>query len=426
MMEIQIMRKGTLLVKNAAQVVTCSGFAAKKGKGMLDLGIIENGAVVIKNGIIQEVGKSGEIVGRYENEGYEVIDARGKAVLPGFVDCHTHFLFAGDRAEEFSWRLQGLSYMEILKRGGGILNTVSATRSASKEKLFETGLKLLDRMLSFGITTVEGKSGYGLDYETEIKQLEVMRELDAAHPVDVVRTYLGAHVVPREYTNRSDSYIDYIIESVLPAVAEKSLAEFCDVFCDHGVFSIQQSRKLLLRAKDMGLGLKIHADEIAPLGGAELAAELGTVSADHLLRASDEGINKMAAKGVTGVLLPGTAFCLKEEYARARYMIDQNLAVALATDLNPGTFFSESIPLVCALAVLHMGMSTEEAVTACTLNAAAAIGRADQIGSINTGKSGDIIVLEYPSYKYIPYRTGVNSVEKVIKKGVMVYDRISH
>jgi imidazolonepropionase len=415
------MNEGNLFIKNAAQLVTCSGFSAKRGGDMLELGVIEHGAVVVEKGIIRAVGPSADLQEQYEGDDFLVLDASGKAVLPGFIDAHTHFLFAGERAEEFAWRIEGLPYMEILARGGGILSTVKATRACTKEELFLTGLKRLNRMLSFGVTTLEGKSGYGLDLETEIRQLSVMRELEAAQPVEIVRTFLGAHVPPPEYSQRTDRYINYIAEEVLPIIARESLAQFCDVFCEHNVFSVEQSRRLLSRAKEFGLGVKLHADEMASLGGAELAAEIGALSADHLLKASDGGIERMARAGVIGVLLPGTAFCLKSEYARARFMIDHGMAVALATDFNPGTFFSESISLVCALAVLHMGMRIEEVVTAITINAAAAIGRADRVGSVDIGKQGDLVILEHPSYTYIPYHTGVSSVESVIKKGRVVF-----
>ena len=411
------MKKGNIIVKNAAELVTCSGFRAKTGGEMADLNIIRDGAVVVDNGVISAVGKTEELLSKYHRENYEVMDAAGKAVLPGFIDCHTHFVFAGTRADEFQWRLRGGTYMEIIRKGGGIINTVKATRDASKQELVEKGKLRLNSMLSFGVTTVEGKSGYGLDHDTEIKQLEVMKELDNVHPVDIVRTFLGAHAVPPEFKGRPDDYIDYIIKNVLPDVSEKGLAEFCDIFCEKNVFSLEQSKKLLSRAGDMGMKLKIHADEIVCLGGAELAAELGAVSADHLLRASDRGIEEMARAGVIAALLPGTAFCLKEHCARARYMIDNNLPVALATDMNPGTCFSESISLVFALAALYMDMSIEEAVTA--------LGKADTIGSIDVNKNGDLIVLEYPSYNFIPYRTGVSTVKKVIKDGVLVYDKES-
>jgi imidazolonepropionase len=286
-----------------------------------------------------------------------------------------------------------------------------------------TGIKRLNSMLSFGVTTVEGKSGYGLNCETEIKQLDVLARLNQIHYLDVVPTFLGAHAVPEGYKGKADAFIDFMASEVLPRVTEQQLAEFCDIFCEENVFSIEQSRRLLSGAKDLGLKLKLHADEIVQLGGAELAAELGAISADHLLQASDQGIADMAAAGVVATLLPATAFSLKESYADARKMIDANCAVALATDFNPGSCFTESIPLVFALATLYMNISTEEAISALTINGAAALDRADQIGSIDNGKKGDVIVLEFPSYTYIPYHLGVSTVEKVIKQGNLVYDK---
>jgi imidazolonepropionase len=418
---------GNLIIKNAAQLVTCSGFKAKQGKEMSNLHVIENGTLVIENGTIRSVGKTNDILKDFNDKDnkiskFNVIDAAGKAVLPGFVDSHTHFVFGGYRAEEFSWRLRGDSYMDILERGGGILSTVKATRAAKKETLIKTGIQRLNSMLSFGVTTVEGKSGYGLDLKTEIKQLEVMKELNRRHPIDVVSTFLGAHALPEEYKGRGDSFIDDIIDNMLPVVINGNLAEFCDVFCEKNVFSVEQSRRLLLNAKENGLNIKIHADEIEQLGGAELAAEIGAVSADHLLQASDKGIDSIAKAGVVATLLPGTAFCLKEPYAKGRYMIDNNCAVALASDLNPGSCFSESIPLIFALATLYMNIDTEEAITALTINGAAALGRADIIGSLDRGKHGDVIILKYPSYQFIPYHVGISTVEKVIKRGRLVFD----
>lgn len=413
---------GNILIKHASQLVTCSGFAAKHGREMSNLHIINDGAVVIEEGVITAVGKTERVLSDFDESGFETIDAKGKAVLPGFVDSHTHFVFGGYRAEEFSWRLRGDSYMDIMQRGGGILQTVQSTREATKEQLIDSGARRLDSMLSFGVTTVEGKSGYGLDLSTEIKQLEVMGELDKLHPVDVVRTFLGAHAVPEEYRSREDQYIDYLIDKVMPEVMNKNIAEFCDVFCEENVFSIEQSKRLLSKAKEMGLKIKIHADEIVQLGGAELAAALGATSADHLLQASDKGIKDIADTGVVATLLPGSAFGLKEPYARGRYMIDHQCAVALATDFNPGSCFTESIPLIVALATLYMDMKTEEVISALTINGAAALDRADTIGSIDVGKNGDVIMLEFPSYKYIPYHIGVSSVEKVIKKGNLVFD----
>ena len=414
---------GNIIINNASQLVTCSGFHAKTGKSMSDLHVIDGGTVVIENGIITAVGKTGGVLAGSDKTGFKTIDATGKAVLPGFVDSHTHFVFDGYRDEEFSWRLCGEDYMKIMERGGGINSTVNATRKASREELIASGRKRLDSMLSFGVTTVEGKSGYGLDEETEIKQLEVMEALDRIHAVDVVSTFLGAHAVPADFKGREEQYIDYMTDKVMPRVARRKLAEFCDIFCEKDVFSLEQSRRLLLKAKELGFKLKIHADEIFPLGGAELSADLNAVSADHLLQASDNGIIKMAKGGVIATLLPGTAFSLREPYARGRYIIDQGCAVALATDFNPGSCFSESIPLIFALATLSMEITIEEAVTALTINGAAAVDRADRIGSLDVGKNGDVIILEFPSYRFIPYHVGVSCVEKVIKKGILVYDK---
>lgn len=414
------MEKGNLIIKNASQLVTCSGFSAKKGKDMSDLSIIENATVIITGGYITYAGKDANCPPLSDFPNYDVIDASGKAVLPGFVDSHTHFVFGGYREEEFSWRMRGDSYMSIMERGGGIHNTMTATRNASFDELKETGRKRLDSMLKLGVTTVEGKSGYGMDKDTELKQLEVMKALNEEHPVDIVSTFLGAHATPTEYKGREDDFIDYLIREVMPAVKEKGLAECCDIFCEKNVFEIEQSRRYLTAARELGFKLKVHADEIVSLGGAELAAELKALSADHLLQASDKGIGDLAANDVVATLLPCTAFSLKEHYARGRYMIDAGCAVALATDLNPGSSFSNSIPLLFALACIYMQLSPEEAVTALTINGAAAVGRADTIGSIDVGKQGDVIILEFPSYKFLPYHIGMNIVEKVIKKGNLV------
>jgi len=414
-----------LIIKNAAQLVTCSGFRAKHGSEMADLGVIENGAVVVEGGRIQAVGRSQELLQGMDTAGFEILDASGKAVLPGFVDSHTHFVFGGYRAEEYAWRLRGDSYMDIMQRGGGILSTVHATRTADAQDLVASGRRRLDSMLAFGVTTVEGKSGYGLDRETEIKQLEVMQILGGEHPVDIVPTFMGAHAVPPEYRGREEDYIDFMLDTVMPEIAGRRLAEFCDVFCEKNVFSIGQSRRLLQKARQLGFKLKIHADEIAPIGGTELAAELGAVSADHLLQASDRGLAELARKGVVATLLPGTAFSLKEPYGRGREMIDRGCAVALASDFNPGSCFTESIPLIVALATLCMNIGTEEAITALTINGAAAVDRAETIGSIDPGKQADLIVLEFPSYTYIPYHIGVSTVEKVIKRGMVVFDKFN-
>lgn len=414
--------KGNVILKNASELVTCSGFEKKHGKDMSDLHIIKDGAVVIKNGIIEKVGTTEEVLKDFDVSGYEIVDCTGKTIMPGFVDSHTHLVFGGYRDEEFSWRLRGDSYVSIMERGGGIAKTVDCTREASYEELVTLGMKRLNSMAKFGVTTVESKSGYGLDVENELKQLEVTKELNRKHSLDLVSTFMGAHDIPKEYKGRSGDYIDYVIEHMLPVVAEKGLAEYCDIFTEDKVFSIEESRKLLIAAKAHGFKLKMHADEIVRLGGAELAAEVGCTSADHLLQASDEGLIAMGKAGTMCTLLPGTAYSLKADFARGRFMIDNDCAVAIATDFNPGSCFTESIPLVISLATLYMNMSIEETITALTINGAAALDRANEIGSIDVGKAGDIVVHEFPSYHFLTYHIGVSTVEKVIKSGRMIYD----
>ena len=409
-----------LIIFNA-RIVTPIGFSARRGEEMSQLQIIENGTVEVTKGIITYVGENrGEDRdGYYQN--YWHYNARGHCLLPGFVDSHTHFVFGGERSEEFSWRLKGESYMSIMERGGGIASTVKATREMNFLRLRSAAETFLKKMSTMGVTTVEGKSGYGLDRETELLQLKIMRSLnnDEHKRVDIVSTFLGAHALPKEYKGRSDAYIDFLIHEMLPVVRANALAECCDVFCEQGVFSIEQSRRLLQAAKDQGFLLKLHADEIVSFGGAELAAELGALSADHLLHASDTGIRAMADTGVVATLLPLTAFALKEPYARGREMIDAGCAVALATDLNPGSCFSGSIPLTIALACIYMKLSVEETITALTLNGAAALQRADCIGSIEVGKQGDFVVLNSGDYHILPYYIGMNSVIMTIKGGML-------
>lgn len=404
-----------------ARVVTPTGLAARKGTEMGELLVMDHATIEVTDGVITYVGPNrGENRDGYYQH-YWHYNARGRCVLPGFVDSHTHFVFGGERADEFSWRLKGESYMSIMERGGGIVSTVKATRASNFIRLRAKAEGFLKQMNAMGVTTVEGKSGYGLDKETELMQLRIMRSLngDEHRRVDIVPTFLGAHAVPQEYAGRTDDYVDFLIREVMPCVAEAGLAEFCDVFCEQGVFSIEQSRRLLLAARGMGFDLKLHADEIVPLGGAGLAAELSATSADHLLHASDADIRAMAEKGVVATLLPLTAFALKEPYARGRAMIDAGCAVALATDLNPGSCFSGSIPLTFALACIYMQMSIEEAITALTLNGAAALNRAGSIGSIEVGKKGDLVVLNTDNYHFLPYYIGMNCVIATIKEGVI-------
>ena len=349
-----------------------------------------------------------------------VIDACGKVIMPGFVDSHTHLVFGGYRPEEFGWRLRGVSYMEIMQRGGGIQSTVDATHAITSDAMAHKAKWFIDTMIKMGVTTVEAKSGYGLDVETEEKMLDAIHTLrdECKDQIHIVPTFLGAHAVPREYKGRTDEYIDYMIAEMLPRFKDK--AEFCDIFCEKNVFEIEESRRFLKAARDMGYRLKLHADEIVTLGGAELAAELGAVSADHLLHISDEGIKRLAETGTVATCLPLTAFALKEPYAPARRMIDAGCAVALATDLNPGSCFSGSIPLTIALGCLYMGMTIQEVITALTLNGAAAVGMADRIGTLEEGKEANFIQLHFDTIDSLPYYVGMNCVEQVWFRGSRV------
>ncbi len=382
--------------------------------------VLADGSVIIRAGIIDWVGPAADMPAVAQEEA-TWIDASGKVVLPGFIDSHTHLLFAGSRVDEFEQRLQGMSYQQITERGGGILRTVRQVRQASKEELKALARPRLRRLLRFGVTTVEVKSGYGLTPADEIKCLESIAELNAEGPWELVPTFLGAHAVPPEYRDDRAGYIRSLRDVMLPEVARQRLAEFCDVFCETGVFSVAESRQILTRARDLGLRLKLHADELSPLGGAELAAEVGAVSADHLLRVSEAGIDALAASGTVATLLPGTAFSLGVEYAPARRLIERGVTVALATDCNPGTCMTENLPLVGAMACTQMGMRPSEVVTALTLHAAAALGRADRLGSLTPGKQGDVIVCDVADYRELFYHFGINHVECVVKRGRVVH-----
>lgn len=417
-----------LVLQNISQLVTVSGAAPKCGKDMDNIEMISHGCVVVEDDIISWVGTMEAFNSRSLNEetidldNVEIIDCSHKTVLPGFVDSHTHFIFAGYREDEYAMRLGGAQYMDIMKAGGGIASSVDATRETSLEDLIVVGRQRLTDMLNMGVTTVEGKSGYGLDLETEVKQLEAMKELNKTHQVDVVSTFLGAHSVPKEYKGRSGEFIEYMVNEVLPEIARRELAEFADIFCEKNVFDVSESKFYLTMAKELGLKLKIHADEIVNIGGSQLAAELGATSADHLLVASDEGIQALKKSGTIATLLPMTAFSLKENYAKARKMMDSGLAVALASDFNPGSCFTHSMPLLIALAALQMNMTAKEIVCALTINGAAAIDRQKEIGSIEVGKKADLIMLKFPSIDFLPYHIGMNIVELVVKKGKLVVD----
>ena len=405
------MKTVDILIKNASELVTLKGPNAPRTKQqMSDLSIINNGSIAINDGKIVEIGKNLN----YSAE--KTIDAHGKTVMPGFVDSHTHLVFAGSREFELDMKLKGFSYMDILKEGGGIFYTVNETRKASDDQLIKESKNRLDTMLLHGTTTCEAKSGYGLDTKTELKILKVQKQLQKLHPIDIVSTFLGAHAIPKE--SSSDEYVNQIIDEMLPKT--KGLARFCDVFCEKGVFTVDQSRRILEAGKEFGLIPKIHADEIVDTGGAGLAAKVGAVSADHLLMSSDTGLKAMARSGVIGVLLPGTPFSLMmKNYSNARKTIKLGVPVALATDLNPNCF-TENMQFMVQLACLNMKMTPAEAVTAATFNSGCAIGLNDRIGSLEPGKQADILILNCPNHTFIPYHFGVNLVDTVIKNGSLI------
>lgn len=413
-----------IFIRNASQLVTLMGSSDAplvKG-GMSELGIIENGSVWIENGVIQAVGADQELADKYAARLGEVkiVDASGKLVTPGLVDPHTHLVFAGSREQEFNMRLQGATYMEIMNAGGGIYATTRRTQAASHEELFKESFDRLNQFLLHGVTTIEAKSGYGMEWETERKQLEVAKRLNDEHVVDVVSTFMGAHAVPEEYKEQSDEFVELLITEMIPKVAEMGLAEFNDVFCEKGVFTPEQSRRILETGKRFGLTPKIHADEIKPYEGAELAAEVGAISADHLLRASEQGMKAMAEKGVIGVLLPGTAYFLMAESANGRKMIDLGLPVALSTDCNPGSSPTVSLPFIMNLGCLKMGMTPAEVITAATINAAYAVNRGREIGSLEIGKKGDVTIFNVENFMKLQYSYGVNHVDTVVKAGQVV------
>jgi len=409
-----------LVIFNANELITMNTkFGAPRiGKNMSELSIIDNGAIGIKDDRIIYVGTTDELISKFSlNEIKTKIDAKNKLVTPGFVDPHTHIIFDGSRENELQMKLEGKSYLEILQAGGGILKTVRETRKASLEKLVENGKKILDRMMSYGTTTVEAKSGYGLSTESELKILKALQILNEEHPLDIVSTFLGAHAIPLEYKNKPDDYVELIISDMIPKIVKQGLAEFCDVFCEKGIFSIEQSRKILKTALRYGLKPQIHIDEIVDTNGALLAAELKAIQTGHLLKSNDNGLKAMAEAGVIATLLPGTPFCLMlKEYAPARKMIELEIPIALATDLNPNCW-TESMQMIMTLACYNMKLSPAEALTAATINSACAIDRQDEIGSIEVGKKADIVIFDVPNYNFLPYQFGVNLVSKVIKNG---------
>ena len=400
-------------------LATPAGNAPKAGKLQGAVELIRNSYIVIAGQEILEIG-SGEVPLRFAKSGADILDACGALVTPGLVDAHTHLVFGGWREHELADKLHGVSYLDILKRGGGILSTVAATRAATQDELTAKAKAALCEMLALGTTTCEAKSGYGLTPDDEVKQLNVVKQLKGEQPVELVSTFMGAHAVPSEYMDDKEAYISLIIDAMLPYIAERGLAEYCDVFCETAVFSALEAERILSAAQKLGLGAKIHADEIDAIGGSEVAAELGAVSAEHLIAITENGMDMLAHSGTIAVLLPATSFYLGKGYAPARKMIEKGIPVAVASDFNPGSTPSLSLQLAMNIACYKYLLTPEEALTAVTLNAAASIGRSHIVGTLECGKQADILVWNAPNLDMIFYRYGSNQVRNVIKKGKVI------
>jgi len=418
------MQQIDLLIHSAGQVCTVPGpDGPQRGAGLGDLGIVVNGAVAVHNGRIVAVGPTADLRAQYD--AVETLDANGRCVLPGFVDPHTHIPWFGDRAGEFEQRLAGATYMEIMAAGGGIMSTVRSTRQAILDELVADNLPRLQRMLRYGTTSIEAKTGYGLNTATELKQLDAIMALNVQQPVELTPTFLPAHATPVEYNGRTDDYVDLVIHDMLPAAAEwmqeYGARLFCDVFCEQGVFDLAQTRRILETAAALGFGLKVHADEFVGLGGTRLAVELGAISADHLVETPEADVQALGQGATIAVGLPGTPFGLGHtKYTPAKAILAAGGALALATDCNPGTCWCESMQMVIALACRYMGLTQAQAIAAATRNAAYAIGRGHEIGSLESGKQADILILETADYRQLGYRFGANLVQTVIKKGRMI------
>lgn len=415
----------SLAVINCSQLVTLAGPARPRvGPELRELSVIQAGAMLVRGDRIERTGTRAEIEPLIDG-GCEVIDAGGRVVLPGFVDAHTHPVFAGVRANEFEERASGATYQEIAARGGGIQSTVRATRAASPEELTCTGRRYADWFLRNGTTTVEAKSGYGLTLEDELKILRAIQQLDRETPLRYVPTFLGAHDIPPEFKSRRDDYVALLIEEMLPRVATEKLAEFCDVFCESKVFTVDESRRILSTARQQGLGLRVHADQLSLSGGAQLAAELRATTADHLEHTDTLGIAALKAGNVQPVLLPGSVYALGlTRYPAAREMIEAGLALVLATDFNPGSSPTPSIPMVLSIASTHMKMTPSEGITATTINAAYSLNRGDKFGSLEAGKIADFVIHDAEDYREIPYFFGVERTRKVFAGGELVFSGV--
>ncbi len=410
-----------LIITNISQLVTVAsgGSLSKAGRAMNTIGVIDNASVEIRDGIIVRIAGAGEIQAS-DGDDIDVLDARGRVALPGFVDSHTHAVFAGSRENEFALRSEGRSYQEIAAAGGGILSTMTATRLATRKELLRSGNRRLNEMMKHGTTAAEIKSGYGLDPDSEVKLLDVICELRRDHFMTVVPTFLGAHAVPPEFSEHREKYISLVCEHMIPHIAERKLAEFCDVFCEEKYFTREETETILRAAQRYGMRAKLHADQLTSNGSAELAVRLNAVSVDHCEMISPEGIAALANSSAVATVLPGSSFFLNHAYAPARALIDAGCSVAIATDFNPGSCMSFSMPAMMTIACTHMRMTPEEAISAATLNGAAAVGLSAEYGSIEVGKRADIVLYDVPNYRFIPYHFGFNHVWKVVKNGTVL------
>jgi imidazolonepropionase len=408
-----------LLIENANQIVTCrtNGRKFSSGKFQSEIGLIENASIYAENGIIKWIGK--KLPSKIKKSSLEKIDARSKIIFPGFVDSHTHLVFAGDRANEFAMRMAGKTYEEIAQAGGGIVNTVSAVRKTSKAKLKELAKQRVWNSISFGVTTIEAKSGYGLDTNNEIKMLEVINELDKEMPIDVYSTFLGAHAFPKDVSRKD--YIDVILYEMIPQIAKRNLASFIDVFCEKNYFTPQETSKIFKQGIKFGLIPKLHTNQFHSVGGIETAVKNKAISVDHLEVMTDKEINLLKNKNIIACVLPGVSYFLNIPYAPARKFINNNIPVALATDFNPGSCMTENIQLIMSLAAQNMKMSVNEIINAVTINAAASLGISHTVGSIEIGKQADLLIFDMPSYEHLIYHFGINQLESVIKRGEMIF-----
>ena len=415
--------RADLLIRNASEILTCAGPAPRAGVRQGDAGSVGPGIVAASDGTIVFVGSESEWSGLGAVvDGGQTIDANGGAVVPGFVDAHTHVVFAGDRRHELRRRLSGTTYAEIAADGGGIVSTVRATRQATADQLTAATRRRLDEMLACGTTTCEAKSGYGLTTDSELRLLRVLRGLDASHPIDLAVTFMGAHELPLEYRDRREDYVRLVVDEMIPAVVRERLAEWCDVFCETGVFTPAESAEILAVAKRAGLKVRIHADELGPSGGSEVAAAAGARSADHLIFVDERGADRMASAGTVATLLPIAAFYLKlGRFAPARLLITRNVPVALATDVNPGGGFSPAMPFAMTLACFGMGLTFEEALVAATINSAYSLDRHDRVGSLEAGKQMDAVIVNGPAIDLI--RVGAETIRAVIKRGRLVVEK---